>query len=89
MHFGRRLTSHQLLITVALFLALSANTTFFQNMLQIYPLQDNTGFLLSVFVLLFSALLFMLSLFSLIIPSKYVAILFISIAAFSAYFSGS
>ena len=87
MHFGRRLTSYQLLIAVALFLALSANATFFQNILQIYPLQDNTGFLLSVFVLLFSALLFMLSLFSLIIPSKYVAILFIGVAAFSAYFS--
>ena len=76
-----------LLLLTALFLTVSANITFFNQVTDVYPLNDNIGFLVSLTILLFAFLALLLQLFNLLLPVKIVSTSFILIAVFSGYFA--
>jgi lipid A ethanolaminephosphotransferase len=81
------LNKYQLICLTALFLVVTANLTFFEQVFELYPWQQNAGFILSVSVLLFSLFVFLLSLFSLIIPIRWLATFCILVATFAGYFA--
>lgn len=81
------LPSYLLLIVVALFLTATANVTFFQRVLAIYPWSGNGFFLCSLVLVVFASLLFLECVFSLVLPAKVTATVFLMVAALSSYFS--
>lgn len=86
---GFHLTSYQLLIVVALFLTATANLTFFTHVLEIYPWSGNTAFLCCLGLATFASLLFLAALFSLVLPARITAIMFLIAGAMSSYFADS
>jgi lipid A ethanolaminephosphotransferase len=81
------LPSYQLLIIVAIFLTATANLTFFHHALEIYPWATNKAFVVSLSIVVFASLLFIASIFSLVLPARITAVLFLLVAASSSYFS--
>tara|TARA_R110001592_G_scaffold217488_6_gene471229 strand:+ start:5422 stop:7071 length:1650 start_codon:yes stop_codon:yes gene_type:complete len=86
---GFRLKPYQLLIVVALFLTATANLTFFTRVLEIYPWAENTAFLSFLGLATFASLLFLAALFSLVLPARITAIVFLIAGAMSSYFADS
>ena len=82
-----RFRPYQIFIVTALFLAASANLTFFSAVLDLYPIADNTGFMVSMTVLLVACLVLLMSLFSLILPWRMTVSLLLLTAAATSYFS--
>ena len=77
-----------LIILSALFLLLTANVSFFRETLHIYPLGDgNWLFLLGIGLALLAVMVFVMSLFSLVLPVRVVATLFVLLAAVSGYYT--
>lgn len=75
-----------LIVTTLYFLA-TANFSFFEQVLRIYPFRDNVGFMLSIIGVLFGLLWLILQLFCYRVVAKPVLISFIFIAAICGYFT--
>lgn len=79
--------TYSILIVLSLFLCVTANLTFFKHVLEIYPWATNQAFIFSLAVLVFACLLFFAAIFSLVVPVRVTAAIFLMVAASSAYFS--
>lgn len=79
--------TYSILIVLSLFLCVTANLTFFKHVLEIYPWVTNQAFIFSLAVLVFACLLFLAAIFSLVVPVRVTAAIFLMVAASSAYFS--
>lgn len=78
---------NSLIIVVALYLVASANMSFFEQMLSIYPLSNNLGFLISVTSLLFGLMWLLCQLLCYRPIAKIVLIAMVLIAAVCSYFT--
>jgi lipid A ethanolaminephosphotransferase len=87
MFSGLSFRSYHFIVITALFLTASANIRFFSAMLEIYPWVDHAGFIISACILLLACMVLLLAMFSMLLPDKFVMILFILVAAPTAYFS--
>lgn len=76
-----------LLMTVSIFLVISANVGFFHQVLKDYPLADNVIFIASLPIVLFGVLLLLLLLFSYRWTLKPVVVFFLLVAAICGYFT--
>jgi lipid A ethanolaminephosphotransferase len=86
----REITTTKLIIFTALFFVSFANKTFFQHVLQVYPLSwKNIGFLFSLVVGLTSTIIFLLNLVTSRYTTKVVLISVFIVTAFTAYFIDS
>lgn len=84
----KRLSPIVLLLVTALYLAATANFTFFSELNSVYPWSDgNLLFLGSVAIVLVAAISLFIALFSLLIPIRIVIGGFLLIAAVAAYFT--
>jgi lipid A ethanolaminephosphotransferase len=85
----KKITQTQLLVLAALFLVLFDNYTFFVNLVKVYPLASNFGFVIStsVVILFFTILLF--SLISFRYTIKPVLIIILLISSLTNYFMNS
>ncbi len=83
----KQLRSSTAIVSTAAFLTLTANTTFFSEVAKVYPLAHHGLFLASLGLLLFAALTFAMSLFSLLLPVRVVLSLFLLIGAVCGYFT--
>ncbi|MYM63457.1 phosphoethanolamine transferase [Pseudomaricurvus sp. HS19] len=81
--------SQRLLISFsAIFLLLTANVSFFRETLHAYPPGDgNWLFLAAIALALLAVMVFVMSLFALLLPVRVVATLFVLLAAVSGYFT--
>ncbi len=81
--------SPRLLIMISsLFLLLTANVSFFRETLHAYPLSDgNCLFILGTGLALLAIMVFVMSLFALLLPVRAVATLFVLLAAVCGYFT--
>ncbi|MBU1193195.1 MAG: phosphoethanolamine--lipid A transferase [Gammaproteobacteria bacterium] len=83
-----KITQQTLILITAIFLAASANLTFFGRVLESYPLSiDNLGFLLTLPVIMCGVLILLLSLLCYRGTCRPILSLFIIIGALSAYFT--
>lgn len=81
------LTQYQLILLTALFLALFTNISFFKNVIDVYPLNmTNIIYISSLFVVLVSIIVLLLSLFSSKHSTKPLIITFLIVSAFTNYF---
>ncbi len=84
---SREMTVSRLVILVAAVFVLFYNWTFFRNVLEVYPLTaKNAAFLLSLALLLWAVLVFLMSLVCYRRTAKPVIILFLLLSSFAAYF---
>ncbi|QIR78754.1 DUF1705 domain-containing protein [Sulfurospirillum diekertiae] len=82
-----KITRNQLIVVVALFLVLFDNISFFKHVTQVYDVSiANSGFLLSLGVVLVAIITVLLSLFASRYTLKPVAIAFLLIASLTNYF---
>ncbi|MDA1098017.1 MAG: DUF1705 domain-containing protein [Proteobacteria bacterium] len=72
---------------LALFLAASANQSFFEKTLTLYPLAEHWPFLLSAAVVLVCALAFVTAVFSLVFPVRAVGAFMLILAAVAGHFT--
>lgn len=84
-----KISAYWLVLLAALFIAATANVTFFTKVVQLYPFWTQPMFVLSAGVALVGALLFLLLLFSYRYTIKAVLIVFLMIAAVSGHFTDS
>jgi len=82
-----RLRSYHIMVVVAVFLSATANLSFFSAVLDLYPWADNSGFIVSMVVLLVACLTLLMAVFSLVLPWRITVSLFLLVAAGTAYFS--
>ena len=87
MSFAYRLRPYQIFILTAAFLAATANLTFFSAVFELYPLISNSGFLISMAILVVSCLVLLMAIISMVLPWRITLSLFLLIAAASSYFS--
>ena len=88
--FRKPISGSELILATALFLVISGNGAFFSRVLAVYPPQpSNLAFLASLTVLTVALLVFMMSLTSLLIPTRFVASLFLALSAPIAYVAAS
>lgn len=78
---------HYIVMGVALFLAITANYSFFKKSLEIYPFFDNFFFIGSLFLVLFGLLIFLLTVISNRFILKGVLILFLILSSITGYFT--
>ena len=78
-----------LTILIAVFLTATANISFFNKVVSIYPLTNNFGFLLSLTLLLFALIWFLLQIFSFCPVRKFSLSMALIIGAVCAYFTDS
>ncbi|PKN14954.1 MAG: phosphoethanolamine transferase, partial [Deltaproteobacteria bacterium HGW-Deltaproteobacteria-24] len=78
---------YRLILLVSLFLTLFANFSFFNNVVQTYPLTGvNILYVISVGITLFLFIAFLLSLFASKYTTKPMLIFILMVSAFTAYF---
>lgn len=83
-----RLRPNLLILVSALFLAATANLKFFIDVVTVYPLTDgNLGFVISLAVLLTALFSLLMSMFSLLLPTRIVVTFFLLLAAITGYYS--
>ena len=81
-------TPTRLALVASAFLVITANSTFYQKLVEVYPLQDgNLFFVVSLALFHFGFLLALTGLFSLMLPTRIVASLLILLAAAIGYFT--
>ncbi len=85
--YKKPLNAYWLMAMVALFLAVTANYTFFVQVLNTYPFAQNALFVMSLFLVLLGVLLLLIVLFSYRYTIKPVLILMVMIAAATSYFT--
>lgn len=81
------ISAHFVIVGTSLFLALTANYSFFKKSLEIYPFFDNFFFIGSLFLVLFGLLIFLLTLISNRFILKGVLILFLILSSITGYFT--
>lgn len=89
-NFTREVTSTKLIVIVAIFLIVFANSTFFSNVLDVYPLNlKNIGFLFSLVWVFTGLIVLLLSLVCYRYTIKPVAIVFLLVSSLASYFMDS
>ncbi|HHO59684.1 MAG TPA: phosphoethanolamine transferase, partial [Thiotrichales bacterium] len=84
------LTPTRLLLLVAAFLVTSGNWSFFERVTDVYPLDSNNlGFLVSLVIFFYAFIVLLLLGFSLIMPVRIAATVFILLAAATGYYADS
>lgn len=78
-----------LVLIVSLFLTLTGNLKFFTEVISIYPLENNTAFVASLFIFLFSSLAIFLLLISFRYTVKPILILLLLSSAVVSYFANN
>ncbi len=87
---GQGVSVIQLILAVAGLLLLTGNLTFFRQVLQVYPWNGaNGGFLLSVAVVLGCEIVLVISLLSVVVPTRVTVSVLLVVTALTAYFSDS
>ena len=82
-------TKTRMAVSVAVFLLLTGNLTFFEKVIQTYPLNlFNSGFVLSIALCVFSIILIMVVLPGMIIPIRIVVTIYLLTASVTGYFTG-
>lgn len=85
-----KFTATQLIILSAVFLLISGNLTYFQNVLSVYPWNaDNAFFLMSLAVVACCAIIILICLLSVLIPLRVVLSFLFVMAAITGYVSDS
>ncbi len=87
--FNTPINQHYLMALVALYLTLSANIGFFKQVLSVYPIADNPGFILSIAGLLFGLLWLLLQLLCYRFTIKGVLVFMVLVAAVCGYFTNA
>jgi len=82
-----RLRSYHTIIVAAVFLSATANLSFFTAVLELYPFSDNSGFIVSMVILLIACLTLLMAVFSLVLHWRITVSFFLLVAAGTAYFS--
>ncbi len=85
----KKITQIQLILITSLFLLLSDNYTFFHNVLNVYPFEENTGFVLSLGVVLFACIVLFLTLLSSKWTTKPLLIIILLVSSLTNYFMNS
>ncbi|GAF59492.1 LOW QUALITY PROTEIN: probable integral membrane protein [Psychrobacter sp. JCM 18902] len=85
--YNREINLNHLIIVVALYLVATANIGFFEQVLSVYPLSTNAGFIFSIIGLLFGLMWLVLSLLCYRSTAKVVLIIMVLIAAICGYFT--
>ena len=86
-YFNREIHLNYLIVIVALYLVATANMSFFEQVLNIYPFSSNIGFMISITGLLFGLIWLVLQLLCYRPIAKLVLIALILIAAICGYFT--
>ncbi|MEK9660268.1 MAG: phosphoethanolamine--lipid A transferase, partial [Alphaproteobacteria bacterium] len=84
---GRGFALPGLIWIFAVFVLATGNMEFFRQTIAVYPVSENWPFLLALSVVVLSAIVFFFCVFSLVLPVRFVAALFLIIAAGAGYFS--
>lgn len=85
-----KLTQNRLIFLISLLFVLFYNFSFFSNTLKVYPLAfSNVGFLISLTIVLWAVIVFILELISYKKTTKPLLILLVIISSFTAYFMDS
>lgn len=87
--FGREINLNYLIIIITLYLVATANFGFFSQVLSIYPLSDNIGFMISIIGLLFGLMWLLIQLLCYRPIAKPVLVALVMIAAVCGYFTDS
>lgn len=82
-----QMSASLLIALVALYLVVTANVSFFDQVISIYPIQSNFGFLVSIAMLLFGLMWLVLQIVSIKITVKPVLITVVILASICAYFT--
>ena len=85
--YNRQINSSYLIIAVVIFLVSTANLGFFKQVIAIYPVADNTGFIISLTGLLFGLMWLLFQLLCYRPTIKVVLIAMVLIAAVCGYFT--
>ena len=85
--YNREINLNYILIAVTLYLVATANISFFEQVLYVYPFSANTAFILSITGLLFGLIWFILQLLCYRSTAKIVLIMMLVIAAICGYFT--
>jgi len=84
------MTQTKLIIITALFFTLFSNYSFFNNVLEVYPLGDgNILYILSLSIILFAFMVLLFTLLSSKYTTKPILILLLLVSSFTAYFMNS
>jgi lipid A ethanolaminephosphotransferase len=89
MNFLQKITITKLVLIIAVFLTATGNTEFFSKTIVVYPWTDNTLFIISLFVWLFSFLSILLLLVSYRYSVKSILILLLLISSVVSYFANN
>lgn len=81
------MTHSQLIWVTGFFLLLTSNLEFFRQTIAIYPISEDWPFLLSLSIVVLSAIVFFASIFSFFLPVRVVVSFFLIVAAITGYFS--
>ncbi len=81
-----KITQYRLIFLVSLFFVLFDNYSFFKNVLKVYPFEQNSYYVISTGVVLFSFIVLLFTLFSSKITTKPLLILAIMVSSFTNYF---
>ncbi|MBU2712316.1 phosphoethanolamine transferase [Zooshikella harenae] len=82
-----KLTARWIIFFTTIFILTSGNIAFFKQVLAVYPWSDNAAFILSLSIMLGGVIMLLLSLFSIVIPIRVVASIFLLFTASISYFS--
>ncbi len=81
-----KLTQYRLIFIVSMFFVLFDNYSFFQNVLKVYPIEQNSYYVISLGVLLFSFLVLFFTFLSSRYTTKPILILTLMASSFTSYF---
>ena len=78
-----------LIIATVLFIIVTGNSTFFEQVNSVYPWQDNQGFIIALTLVVMSVLTIIVSFFSIIIPVRIVLSSLLLLSAMAGYYTDS
>ena len=78
-----------LIIDTVLFIIVTGNSTFFEQVNSVYPWQDNQGFIIALTLVVISVLTIIVSFFSIIIPVRIVLSSLLLLSAMAGYYTDS
>lgn len=85
--YNREINLNYLIVVIALYLVATANIGFFEQVLSVYPLSTNIGFIFSLTGLLFGLMWLVLQLFCYRSTTKVVLVIMVVVAAICGYFT--
>ena len=80
------MSQYRLIALVAIFFVLATNYSFFENVLKVYPFDENSYYVISTGVVLFTFILLVFSLLSSKYTTKPILIITLMISSFTSYF---